>query len=98
MSPPHPVILLVAAASSCQWSPGSSPVGTIGLPLATVLIDGRCWATMSTVVGCVNHPSGMTLHPAKGDSPALERTQAAGPSTGSEVVAEPGGLTGGWLE
>jgi len=29
---------------------------------------------------------------------ALERTQTARPSTGSEVIAEPGGLTGGWLE
>jgi len=71
MSPPHPVVLLVPRRQLVPVSPGASPSERSGLPLATVLIDGRCWATMSTVAGSGNRPSGMTLHQAKGDNPQL---------------------------
>jgi len=51
-------IMSTALACSCPPQLGQ----------ATVVIDGRCWATMSTVVGCGNLSSGMTLHQAKGDN------------------------------
>ena len=68
-------------------------------------LEGSEWvvAVDSTVVRAHQDAAGARHRPpvdvsAEVLATALERTQTAGLSTGSEVVAEPGGLTGGWLE